>query len=304
MTNAPGSRRKWILEWPLHLMLLPGLVMIVIFCYGPMVGVVIAFQRFLPTGGLFGSKWIGIDNFKYVYSLPETMHVILNTLFISVMKIVAGIVAPIITALLLNELRKKAFKRTVQTIIYMPHFLSWVILSGILIDVLSPNSGMVNQFLKWLGFQPIFFLGDKSWFPFVLVGTDVWKEFGFGTIIYLAALTGINPALYEAAVIDGASRLKQTLYITLPGIVPIVILMLTLSLGSVLNAGFDQVFNLYSPTVYETGDILDTYVFRMALINGQLDVGTAVGLFKSVISLLLISVSYFFAYRFANYRIF
>jgi len=196
------------------------------------------------------------------------------------------------------------FKRTVQTMIYLPNFLSWVILSGILLEILSPTTGIVNDLLAWLGFERIFFLGRADWFPAVMVISDVWKEFGFNTIVYLAALAGINPVLYEAAVIDGANRWRQTWHVTLPGMTPIIVLLATLSLGQVLNAGFDQIFNLYSPTVYETGDIIDTYVYRLGLANGQFGVATAVGLFKSVISLGLISLSYFLAYRFANYRIF
>ncbi|NOU68871.1 ABC transporter permease subunit [Paenibacillus sp. LMG 31461] len=297
-------RKKWRAELPMHVMIWPGLILVLIFCYTPMVGLVIGFQDFLPTKGLFGSPWVGFKHFSYVYSLPQTFSVIRNTVFIAVMKLIAGLVAPIVTALLLNEIRRRWFKRTIQTIIYMPHFLSWVLLSGILIDVLSPNTGILNQALGSFGINPIYFLGNDRWFPYMLVITNEWKEFGFGTIVYLAALTGINPALYEAAVIDGASRLQQTRYITLPGMTPIIVLMLTLSLGNVLNAGFDQVFNLYSPTVYSTGDILDTYVYRLALINAQFSVATAVGIFKSVISFCMISISYLIAYRVANYRIF
>jgi len=298
------TRKSWKLEIPLHIMILPGLVFVLIFSYGPMVGISIAFQHFMLGKGMFGSEWVGLDNFKYVYSLPDTFRVIRNTVVISVMKIAAGLIAPIVTALLLNEVRLRLFKRTVQTMIYLPHFLSWVILSGILMEVLSPTTGIVNDLLARLGFERIFFLGRKEWFPVVMVVTDVWKEFGFNTIVYLAALSGINPVLYEAAVVDGANRWKQTIHVTLPGMAPIIVLLATLSLGNVLNAGFDQIFNLYSPSVYETGDILDTYVYRLGLTNGQFGVATAVGLFKSVISLVLISLSYFLAYRFANYRIF
>ncbi|QJD88130.1 ABC transporter permease [Cohnella herbarum] len=285
-------------------MLLPGLILVLLFCYGPMAGILIAFQNYIPVKGITGSEWVGLEHFRYVYSLPETMTVFRNTVVIASMKIVGGLFAPLITALLLNEIGKRLFKRSVQTIIYMPHFLSWVIMAGILLDVLSPTTGIVNAFLDWLGITKVFFLGNADWFPYVLVGTDILKEFGFGTIVYLAAITGINPALYEAAVLDGANRWKQTLHITIPGIVPIIVLLLTLGLGNVLNAGFDQVFNLYSPSVYSTGDILDTYVYRIGLGNGQYGVATAVGLFKSVISLVLISVSYLLAYRLANYRIF
>lgn len=296
---------RWRLNVPLYFMLLPAVALVALFSYGPMVGIVIAFQDFIPAkGGLFQSEWVGWKNFEYVYHLPTTGQVIWNTFFISVMKIIANLVVPIATALLLNEVRKQLFKRTVQTVIYFPHFLSWVILSGILIDVLSPNGGILNQFLAFLGVKSIYFLGDENWFPFVLVGTDVWKEFGFNTIVFLAALTGINPALYESAVMDGASRWKQTLHITLPGITPIIVLVATLGVGNVLNTGFDQVFNLYSPSVYSTGDIIDTFVYRTALINAQFAVATAFGLFKSVVSLVMLSAAYLIAYRAANYRIF
>lgn len=297
-------KNKLRLELPLHLMLLPGLIIILIFCYGPMAGLLIAFEKFELTKSIFASKWIGFDNFTYVFSLPNTMNVIRNTLFIAMMKIIAGLIAPISMALLLNEIRKKLFKRVLQTVIYLPHFLSWVLLAGILGDVLSPSTGILNSLLGVFGINPIYFLGNEHWFPYVLVVSDVWKEFGFNTILYLAALTAINPAMYEAAVIDGASRWKQTIHITLPGITPIIVLVAVLSLGNVLNGGFDQVFNLYSPSVYSTGDILDTYVYRIGLVDFQFGVATAIGLFKSVISLILISCSYMLAYRFANYRIF
>jgi len=182
--------------------------------------------------------------------------------------------------------------------------LSWVILAGIFIDILSPSDGVVNQILGWVGIHPIFFLGDDKVFPWTMVATDVWKSFGFGTIVYLSALTDIDPALYEAAVVDGASRWKQTLYITLPGIAGTIIMLTTLSLGNILNAGFDQIFNLYSPLVYSTGDIIDTLVYRTGILNNQYGVATAVGLFKSVVSLLLIGTAYKLAAKFADYRLF
>jgi len=285
-------------------MLLPAIVLTLVFSYIPIAGIVIAFQKFQPTQGLFGSRWIGWDNFIYVTRLPGAYQVVWNTIYIAILKIVVGLAVPITVSLMLNEVRRDFLRRSVQTFIYLPHFLSWVILGGILIDVLSPSEGIVNQLLTSLGLEPIYFLGKNSWFPYTLVMTDVWKEFGFSTIVYLAALTSINPALYEAAWIDGANRWRQAWHITLPGMLPIIVLMMTLSLGNVLNAGFDQVFNLYSPQVYESGDIIDTFVYRIGLIDAKYGVATAVGLFKSAVSLLLISVSYWFAYRFANYRIF
>ncbi|MFC4811480.1 ABC transporter permease [Paenibacillus sp. GCM10023250] len=289
---------------PLHLMILPGLLLVIIYCYGPMLGLVIAFEKFVPAKGIFHSKWAGLDNFRYVLEMPESSRIIYNTVLIAIMKIVVGLAAPIVTALLLNEVRKEVFKRGIQTVIYLPHFLSWIILGGILIDILSPTNGIVNQVLGWFGIEPIYFLGDNDWFRYVLVATDTWKEFGFNTIVYLAALTSINPSLYEAAIVDGAGRWKQTLHVTLPGMMPIIVLLTTLSLGNVLNAGFDQVFNLYSPQVYETGDIIDTFVYRIGLVDAQFGVATAVGVFKSVVSLVFISASYYLAYRFAKYRIF
>jgi putative aldouronate transport system permease protein len=285
-------------------MIIPGLILIIIYSYGPMVGIVIAFQKFVPAKGIFGSPWFGLGNFKYVMSLPDTWQILWNTVFISFMKIVAGLIVPVTTALLLNEIRKEFFKRIFQTLVYLPHFLSWIILGGILIDVLSPSIGIVNQFLGLFGIPSIYFLGDNHWFPYVLVTSDVWKEFGFNTIVYLAALTGINPSLYEAAIVDGANRWKQTLHVTIPGMLPIIVLLTTLSLGNVLNAGFDQVFNLYSPQVYQSGDIIDTFVYRIGLVDAQYGVATAVGLLKSAVSLVFISLSYFLAFRFANYRIF
>ncbi|TMV45982.1 sugar ABC transporter permease [Paenibacillus mesophilus] len=285
-------------------MILPGAIIVFIYHYIPMGGLVMAFQKYIPAKGIFGSEWVGLRNFAYVFSLPSTMEVFWNTLFIAMMKIVAGLVAPIATALLLNEIGKAAFKRTVQTLVYLPHFLSWTILAGILIDILSPGQGIVNKVLGLAGIEPIFFLGDNNWFPYTIVISNEWKEFGFSTIVYLAALSGVDPSLYESAVIDGAGRWRQTWHITLPGIRPVIILLMTLSLGQILNAGFEQVFNLYSPYVYESGDIIDTMVYRMGLENAQYSLATAVGLLKSVVSLVMISVSYLLAYRLANYRIF
>jgi len=285
-------------------MLIPGVVLTIIFSYVPIAGIVIAFQKFQPAKGIFNSKWIGFDNFEYMLNMPNFTSVLWNTVFIALIKIIAGLIVPIIVALLLNEVANAFFKRTVQTIIYFPHFLSWVILGGIVVDILSPSSGIVNQFLGYFGIKPIFFLGNENWFPYTLVISDTWKNFGYGTIVYLAALTGINQQLYEAAVVDGANRWKQTWHVTLPGMMPIITLMTVLSLGDVLNAGFEQVFNLYSPMVYSTGDIIDTFVYRIGLIEAQYGVATAVGLFKSVIAFILIVWSNKLANKYAGYRVF
>lgn len=304
LTRRSAAKGRFRRNYQLHLMLIPGLIMLALFAYLPMFGLIIAFQDFNPINGFSKMKWIGFDNFKYMLELPDFWPAVKNTVIISVMKIVASLTVPVIVALLLNEVRKHLFKRTVQTIIYMPHFFSWVILGGIVIDILSPSDGVVNSLIKGLGFEPISFLTSNDWFRGVLVVTDQWKEFGFGTIIYLAALTAIDPGLYEAAVMDGAGRWKQTWHVTLPGIMPIFILMMTLSLGSVLAGGFDQVFNLYNPMVYETGDILDTLVYRLGIQQTQYDIATTVGMIKSVVSLALIGLGYYLAYRLAGYRIF
>lgn len=298
------NNRAWR-ELPLHLMILPGLLLVAIFSYIPMAGITIAFQRFIPAKGLFGDqKWVGWDNFEYVMALPSFTQVLWNTLYISSFKLVLGLLVPIVFAILLNELKNELIKRSVQTTIYLPYFLSWVVLGGILIDLLSPSGGILNGMLKSFGMEPIFFLGDNKWFPATLIVSDIWKNFGYGTIVYLAAITGIDPGLYEAATIDGANRWKKAWHITLPGMRMVIVLLSVLSLGQLLNAGFDQVFNLYSPQVYESGDILDTFVYRIGLLDAQFGVATAVGFFKSIVSFVLIAGSYFFAYRFAKYRIF
>lgn len=296
--------RKLKREMPLHLMLIPGVLLVLLMSYVPMFGIVMAFQKFVPAKGVLGSPFVGLKNFEYVLSLPSTFQVLFNTVYISLMKIVFGILVPVTVALLLNEVQRMKFKRTIQTVVYLPHFLSWIVLSGILIDILSPSNGLVNDFLKLFGMESVFFLGDAKLFPYVLVATDIWKSFGYGTIVYLAALAGVDPSLYEAAIVDGASRWKQTIHVTLPSIMYIVILMTVLSLGNILNAGFDQVFNLYSPIVYETGDIIDTMVYRLGVVDAQYSAATAVGLFKSVVSFLFIAVSYKLAYKYGDYRIF
>ncbi|WMT39582.1 ABC transporter permease subunit [Paenibacillus sp. D2_2] len=290
---------------PLHLMILPGLILLVLFSYVPMAGLYIAFQKFIPAKGFFGDQqWVGWDNFRYMLEMPGIFNVLWNTIFIAGMKMIAGLIVPIAVALLLNELRCAGLKKGIQTLIYLPHFLSWIILGGVLIDILSPSSGLVNQLLGWFGIEPIFFLGNNKWFPYTMVISDVWKEFGFSTIVYLAALTGIDPQQYEAAIIDGANRWKQIWHITLPGMRMIIVLMMVLSMGNILNAGFDQIVNLYSTQVYQSGDIIDTLVYRIGLQQAQYGVATAVGLFKSVVSFLFISVAYYAAYKIADYRIF
>jgi putative aldouronate transport system permease protein len=285
------------------MLLLPSMILLV-YCYLPMAGLIMAFQRFIPSLGFLQSKWVGWDNFTYLFATSGFTRALRNTVFIAAMKIVVGMVVPVLFALLLNEVRHAGYKRTIQTLVYLPYFISWVLMAGIIIDLLSPGNGIINKILGALGSKPVFFLADNRWFPYILVLTNTWKEFGWGAILFLAALTGVDPTLYEAAMVDGAGRIKQTLHITLPGILTTFILVATLSLGNILNAGFDQVFNLLSPITYESGDIIDTLVYRIAFDNAQFSIATAAGLFKSMISLVMISLSYYLARRYAGYRIF
>ena len=289
-------------QLPYHLLLIPGVVLVFIFSYIPLYGLIIAFQKYNPSMG-FSSPWVGLENFIYLFNQPNFVRTIWNTFYIFFFKLVGSVVVPVTVALLLNEIRHDKIKRSFQTLVYIPNFLSWVIMAGMLMDILGSN-GIVNSLITSLGFNEVNFLGSPSVFPWTMIVTDIWKGFGFGTVVYLAALTSIDPGLYEAAMVDGAKRWKQTIYITIPLLLPTIILMTVLALGNVLNAGFDQIFNLYSPVVYESGDIIDTYVYRLGLQQAQYSVGTAVGLFKSVISFILVALSYLLADKAAGYRIF
>lgn len=302
-TNVQRKKKNWQKDWQLHLMILPGLLFILIFKYMPLGGITIAFKEFLPGKGIWGSPWVGLENFEYMLALPDTKRVMWNTLFIAAAKILINFPVPIIISILLNEVKNHRFKRSVQTIIYLPYFISWVILAGIIQDLFA-KEGLINQFLGIFGAEPVFFLGNKYAFLGVLIGTDVWKNFGYNTVVYLAAITGIDETLYEVAKIDGANRFQQIWNVTLPGIAPIVVLMMILNLGNVLNAGFEQIFNLYNPLVYETADIIDTFVYRISLVEANYSLGTAVGLLKSVVSFILIVTSYKIANKYSDYTVF
>lgn len=277
-------------EIPFHLMLLLPMLFLAVFSFAPLFGILMAFQDYIPAKGILQSRWVGLENFDFIFSLPSTRQIFANTIIISLGKLAAGIIVPVFFALLLNEIRVIAFKRTVQTIVYLPHFLSWVVLANVVSSILGFD-GPVNSLIQSMGHDPILFLGSNVWFRPVIILSDCWKEFGYGSIIYLSALTSIDPGLYESASLDGASRLQKIFYITLPMLVPTIVLMMALNLGNILNAGFDQIFNLYNPLVYETGDIIDTYVYRIGLIDMQYSLATAAGLIKSVIGFVLIMSS-------------
>ncbi len=279
------------------------MIALALFHYYPMYGVVIAFQKFNPGLGFTRSPWVGLDNFRYIFSNADFKNVLWNSFFIAIAKLISLQILAISLALLLNEVRSMLFKRTLQTVIYLPHFLSWVVLGGILVDLLSAN-GLVNRALGTLGIHPILFLGSNAWFRPVVITTNIWKEAGWATIIYLAALTAIDPGLHEAAAIDGANRWQRILHVNIPGILSVIILLACLNLGSVLQAGFEQILTLYNPAVYQTGDILDTYVYRAGLISAHYSLAAAVGLFQSAIGFIMIVIAYRLAARFAGYRIF
>ncbi|KHF32954.1 putative multiple-sugar transport system permease YteP [Paenibacillus sp. P1XP2] len=290
-------------EYLLHIMLLPGVIVTLIYAYGPMAGLVMAFQQFEPLSGFFHSKFVGFDNFKYVFNMPDFKQVLWNTVLIAVIKMVLFLLVPLILALLLNEVTKRWFSRFIQSAVFLPFFLSWTVLGGVIIELFS-LSGPVNGLLAATGLKPIMFMLDNEWFRGIVIGSDVWKGMGYNMIVMLAAITGINATLYEAAEVDGAGRWKQMIHITLPGMAPILILLGVLSLGGILNAGFEQILIMYNPTVYEGADIIDTFVYRLGMFSQQFGPAAAVGLFKSVISLVLVSVTYYAAYKYNNYRIF
>ena len=286
-----------------YIMLIPALLWLFFFSIVPMFGIVMAFQDYNPGQGILHSKFVGLENFKYMFQMNDVKQVLCNTVVIAVGKIIGNIIFPLIFALLLNEFCIKRLKRPIQTIVYLPYFLSWVILAKIVLNIFG-YTGPINQLLEAFGRNPINFFGEPSLFQPLVIGTDIWKGFGYNTVVYLAAILGVDQRLYEAAAADGAGRFKRIWHITLPGIRTTVALLAILSLGNVLNAGFDQIYNLYNPLVYSTGDIIDTWVYRAGLENLQYSLATAVGLFKSVISVILIVIGYKLADKFTGYKLF
>lgn len=271
-----------------YLMMLPGVLYMLIYQYLPMGGIIIAFKDYSLLKGIWDSPWVGLDHFQTIFTTPEISRTIRNTLLISFYRIMFSMLPDVMLALILNEIRVMWFKRTVQTITYGPYFLSWVIVYALVFAFLAPDSGIINKWIAQFGGQKIDFLTTKEFFRSLLVSTEMWKNTGYGAIIYLASLSTINTHLYEAAVVDGASRWRQLWHITLPGIRNVFILLLILRIGHILDAGFEQVYIFYNSRVYETGDIIDTWVFRRGLENLEFSIATAVGVFKGVIGLILV----------------
>lgn len=283
-----------------YLLLLPGLLYLIIFHYIPMFGIIISFKEYQPfmgVEGIFTSEWVGLKHFQKFFNSYYFWDILGNTLAISLLKFIFGFPAPIIFALLLNEVRNKKFMKTVQTISYLPHFLSWVVVSGLLVTLLSTDNGLINIIREAMGKESIMFLGDPKYFRQVLVISDIWKGIGWGSIVYLAAISGVDQEMYEAAYIDGANRWRRIWHITLPSISHIVVIMLIFSVGGLLNAGFEQIFLLYSPAVYSVADIIDTFVYREGLQSNNYSYATAVGLFKSLVSMFLLLLTNFIAKR-------
>lgn len=279
-------------NWDVYLMAIPGLAFLFIFSYLPMYGILVAFKRYRVMLGIWGSPWIGLENFQRLTYTPEFARAFRNTLILSFSKLLIGMPIPIIFSLLLNEIRSRAYKRTIQTVVYIPHFISWVVVSGIFIDLLSPSTGLVNRVIELFGGSPIYFMASPRWIRTVIYVTDVWKEFGWGTIIYLAAITGVDPQLYEAASIDGAGRWRQTLHVTLPAIRNTFIVLLVMRLGNTMTgANFEQIFMMYSTPVYEQIDIIDTYIYRVSFERLDFGYTSAAGLFSSMIGCFLLITS-------------
>ncbi len=288
-TASKGGRtlRKMRQHWQLYLLILPALIYFLVFAYFPLYGLQLAFKDFQVFKGMSASPWVGLDHFRDLFSSPKFPQLIRNTLLISLYRLIFGFPVPILFALLLNEVRHVWYKRSVQTVTYFPHFLSWVVMAGIVINLLGPT-GIINTMLRGWGWDPINFLANPDLFRTNIVLTGILKEFGWGAIIYLAALPGIDPQLYESAKVDGAGKLRQIRDITLPGLRPVMAVVLVLSLGSLLDAGFDQVFMLLNGATLEVGDIIDTYVYRVGLLDANFELATAVGLFKGVVGMVLI----------------
>ncbi len=271
----------------LLLIILPTVLYFILFHYVPMYGVIIAFKKFQPLKGIWGSPWVGFQYFDQFFHSIYFWRLLRNTFLLSLYSLLWGFPAPILFALLLNELREKLFKKVVQTVSYLPHFISIVVTAGMIVNFTSEN-GIVNMLVRVLGFEPIIFLNEPDWFRTIYVSSGVWQSFGWGSIIYLAAIAGINPQLYEAAEMDGARRLHKILYITLPALMPTIIILLILNVGQLMDVGFEKVILLYNPTTYETADIISTYVYRKGIINAEFSFAAAVGLFNNLINLVLL----------------
>lgn len=298
--SGSAAIRELRRNWMLYAMALPGILYFLVFRYGPMYGASIAFKKYRVLEGITGSPWVGLKNFQTTFNSPFFINILTNTVLISVYKLAFSLPIAVAMALLLNDVRVPWFKRFVQTVTYLPHFLSWIVIFGISLTVLSPSTGLVNMVIQSAGGSPINFMANPTWFRSVLVGSELWKNVGWNAIIYLAALAGISPTLYEAAAVDGASRWQRIRHISLPGILPVIVLVTMLNIGNLLSAGFEHVFVFYNPAVYRVGDIIDTWVYRQGIQGFQYSVAAAVGLFKGIVGCVLLVVANWAAKRWAG----
>jgi putative aldouronate transport system permease protein len=295
--------RQYVRYRHFFFMLLPVLIYFFIFHYGPMWGMLIAFKDYYPLRGFFGSRWVGFKHFRDLFSGMYFFPVLRNTLIISFLKLIFGFPAPIVLAVMLNEVRHIAFKRSIQTITYLPHFISWVVLAGLLIEILSPSRGPVNWFIRLLGLQPVFFIASESWFRPVLVVSSIWREIGWQSIIYLAAISNIDPELYDVAEIDGAGRFRKIISITIPSIFPVIVILFIFATGRIINDDFEQILNLLNPMVMSVGDVIMTYTFREGIQKLNYSYASAVGFFKNVVSLLLVGTTNEIARRMTGHSV-
>ncbi len=277
-------------NWSLYLLFVPVLLYYILFKYKPMAGLIMAFQNYSPAKGLLGSTWVGLQHFKEFLTLPDFWQLMRNTLWISISMLIFAFPAPIILALLLNEIRNKAFQRSVQLVAYLPHFISMIVICGLIVKFTSDN-GIINDFLSMFGLERISYLNYPKFFVPIYVLSGIWTDVGWSSIIYYAALTGVDQQLYEAAAIDGAGRWKQTVHVTLPGIMPTIVVMLILQIGNLLNIGYEKIILLYNPITYETADVISTYVYRKGVLDGAFSYSTAVGLFNSMLSFMLLFIA-------------
>jgi putative aldouronate transport system permease protein len=284
-------KKNFIRDRYLYLMLLPGVILIILFRYLPMGGLVIAFKNFSFRKGIWGSDWVGLDNFLFVFKNPDFYTIVKNTLGINLLKLIFAFPAPIFFALLINEIKSKKLKKRIQISVYLPYFVSWVVFGGIVVQFLNPSSGVVNKIIELFGGQPIAFMQEEKYFKAIVVLSDIWKNAGWGTIMYLSALTSIDQEIYEAAKIDGANRLKMIRHISIPGISATIVVLLLLQIGAMMDVGFEQIYVLCKPILYGVGDVISTYVYRVGIGNAQFSITAAIGLFQSVIGLILIVIS-------------
>ena len=291
-----GSSLRWFVrhlrkEWQIYVLLAPTIIWFLVFLYKPMYGLQIAFKDFSIFRGVAASPWIGFEHFETLFSNSQFLRAIKNTVIISAYNLVFGFPAPIFLALMFNEVLNAVYKRTAQTIVYLPHFISTVIIAGIVITAFSPSAGIVNTALGWFGVDPIYFLTKPEWFRPIFIGSGIWQEAGFTSIIFLAAIAGVNPSLYESAVVDGASRWQMMWKITIPSIMPTILIMLIIRIGNLMEVGFELIILLYQPATYQTGDVINTFIFRQGLESGQYDIAAAAGLFNAVVAFVLVMIA-------------